>query len=307
MEPEYDLVASHTQLNSFLSCERKYTYHYRDKWAAPVSSRAMTLGTTGHHLLDLWWTGTLIDDITLDDITEYVIALEETSTIEDCVSIAEHALWLLRRYDRMYARDRETTSVIGVEQNYTFALPDLGERKYALTAKIDKLLDSKQHGGIVFMDHKFVGKQDQADWLDISPQFSIYHLALRQNGVDAICSLLDSVYTYRRKAKKEFLEWDAYPVEESFVRALVDRDDKMLDVVAAEAYRVCDRMWHLRQGHYEPVRNVSPACMWCEFRAPCFESLRGDDVGEKAMLEEYFGANKKRPPVALSSPLEVEI
>jgi hypothetical protein len=586
----------------------------------------MTLGTTGHHLLDLWWTGTNIEDLDVDGIAQYVIDLQETKTIEECVSIAEHALWLIRRYDRMYARDRGTTTIIDVERQVTFPLPQLGERKYALTAKIDKLLHSEQHGGNIFMDHKFVGKQDQADWLDIAPQFSIYHLALRETGVDVVCSLLDSVYcvpldtqaltkergwvsqeqldvgdeilaynrergvtdwtevkelaifpqaevlttvnrsvyqrhwstrstanhrwpckreamvrgelrwiddwvtteeagkqhrrlilsapynapttspltpseaavvawiltdgsisvrkgkqtvearitqskfpeevrraliaaeldfteytkwdvfslrsaqmkvlwkkagltfenpaehldtlilaldrsalesfveaaqfaegstyhrtfyqnpglkadafrlaqflvghlpgpqlphnenctrwsvgnpyksnstlrneslttvepvwcprtkwgtwvarwsdgtiaitgnTYQRSAKKEKLAWDAYPVEESFVRALVDRDNAMLDVVAEEAYWVCDRMWHLRQGHFQPVRSISPACMWCEFRAPCFESLRGDDQGEKAVLQEYFSERQKAPPVMASSlPEGIEI
>lgn len=302
---EFDLVGSYSAISKYLACERAFAYQYRDKWRSPVSSRAMTLGTTGHHLLDLWWTGTAVEDISVESISEFVIGLEETSTVEECVSIAEHALWLIRRYDKMYAKDRTTCEVIAVEQWHTFELPQLGERRYALTAKIDKVLYSSVHGGNVFLDHKFVGKKDQADWLDISPQFSIYHLALRQAGMDIVCSLLDSVYTYRNKKKGEFVEWDdpKYPIEESFLRALVDRDDALLDVVAAEAYRACDRMWHLKQGHHEPLRSITPACLWCEFRAPCYEGLQGDDAGEQAMLKEFFDPNqKKRPPVVAYSP-----
>lgn len=303
MNEQFDLTASYSQISKYLGCERAYAYQYRDKWRAHAESRAMTLGSVVHHLLDGWWTHQGIPD--LDTITEYVIGLEETATVEGCVSIAEHALWIMRRYNVMYARDLETTEVIAVEQQKTFELPLLGERRYAITTKIDKLINSSVHGGIVFMDHKTTGQWPKEDWIDIDMQFSFYFWALRQDGIEPVCALLDTIYTYQWKKKGEVLAWDSTPVEDSFRRALVDRSPAMLDVVAAEAYRACDRMWHLKQGHHEPLRSITPACMWCSFRAPCYESLQGDDAGEQALLREHFDPNQKRPPV-VSSSLEPE-
>lgn len=303
-----DGVYSHSQISNFLACEQAYAYKYRDGWRSPRSSRAMTLGTVGHHLLDEWWVGKDITDFDLEAITEYVVSLNETPSIEECESIADHALWLLRRYDRMYANDRERVTVLEVEQFRTFELPQLGERRFGLICKIDKLMESPAHGGIVFMDHKFVGKRDKAETLDRDPQFSLYFLALRETGVDINLALLDSIYTYRNKKKGEFVEWDAINVEESFSRIPTDRTKEALDFVAREAYRACERMWHLRQDHYQPLLNVGFACQNCEFSAPCFERVQGLPNSELAMLKELFDPSRPRPtPMRNYLPDSVEI
>lgn len=305
-----DGVYSYSQINNFLACERKYAYAYRDKWRMPRASRPMTLGTTVHLLLDEWWLGKGIDAFDVEEIFHQVADLGETATVEEGISIAEHALWLMRRYNKMYEKEREFVTVLEIETSKTFELPQLGERRFGLVAKLDMIVDSKHHGGKVFIDFKTVGKKAQEDWVDISPQFSIYHLALRETGTEVICSLLDSIYTYRNKREGEYLAWDdkSIPVEESFSRILVDRDDGMLDVIAEEAYRACDRMWNLRQSNFEPLRNISPACMWCEFRAPCYEALRGDYAGERAVLQEHFSSPSHKRPVVMvqSAPIEQE-
>lgn len=302
MEPEYDLVASYSQISQYLNCEQQYDYNYKQGWKPAYGSRPMTLGTTGHHLLDLWWGGEDIETICDEDaVTEYVIKLNETETVEGCISIADHAIWLVRRYDRMYEKDRERCIVLDIERDTIFELPQLGKRRYALRTKIDKLLVSEEHGGIVFMDHKFVGQFPKEDWIDVDPQFSIYSAALRSQGVEVVCSLLDTIYTYQRRKKQETLEWDSYPVEESFSRVMADRTNEHLDNVLADAYRACDRMWHLRQGDFEPLRSITASCMWCFFRAPCHEALRGYPESEQALLREHFDPNISRPPVVASS------
>lgn len=303
-----DGVYSHSQIQSFLGCERQYTYHYRDGWRSAIASRPMTLGNVTHHLLDLWWTGTDIADIVLDDVAQYTMELQETKTIEECISIAEHSIWLMRRYDKMYARDRETIKVIEVEKFRTFELPQIGDRRFGIIVKIDKLLESAAHQGIVMLDHKVTGQMPKEDWIDIEPQFSMYHLALRETGVDVVASLLDTIYSYRNRKKGEFVAWDdpKYPVESSFSRVPTDRSDAMLDIVAEEAYRACERMWSLREGKTQPLRSITAACLWCAFRAPCYEGLQGDKASELAVLQEHFDG-KKRPPVMSSSPFTEEV
>lgn len=305
MEP--DAVYSYTQISKYLACERQYAYAYSWGWRPHTVSRAMSLGSTVHHLLDKWWLGADVNDISKIEVTDFVIALEQHSTVEDCISIAEHALWLIYRYDKMYAKDRETCRVIEVESERQLLLPKFGERTYALTTKIDKLIHSPAHGGLVFIDHKTVGQFPKEDWIDLDLQFSIYFMVLRQHDIDVVCAILDTLYTYRWKKKGEILGWDETNVEDSFRRVLVDRTPAMLEVVAKELYRACDRIWHLRQGNHEPLRNITAACLWCDFRAPCYEALQGDDASEQALLGEYFDA-KRRPPLRTNlSPMEVEI
>lgn len=307
MSEDFDGVYSHSQIASFLTCEQKYAYKYRDGWRSPRSSRAMTLGTTVHHLLDGWWSGQDIPDV--ESITEFVVGLRETPSLEECVSVAEHALFLLRRYDQMYAKDRETTRTVSTEEFRTFPLPQLGERKYALTTKIDKIIESPAHGGLVFIDHKTSGTRDKAESLDRDLQFTLYFLALREMGTPVTLALLDHIYTYRRKKGGEFLAWDDYPVEESFLRIPTDRTQAALDVAAAQAYAACDRMWRLRNSEFEPIRHIHFACSNCEFSAPCYDALQGDTLAEQASLKEHFDPDKERPvPVASYVPQdEVEI
>lgn len=287
-----DFVGSHSQISRYLNCEKKYAYGYRDGFSPHWSSRPMVLGTTMHWLLDSWWTGDI--DTSIDAITEHIIEGKELATIEECVSVAEHALWLIRRYDKMYARDREHISEVQVEQQCTFELPQLGERRYGLTCKIDKLFRDARYGNnLFFADHKTTGSSMKEDILDIDNQFSLYTLCLREHDIEVFGSIMDVLYTYQRRAKKETLAWDAYPVEESFVRLPADRSDAHLNVVAAEAYHACDRIWHLRERHFEPLRNISADCGWCEFRSPCFEGLRGDPNSEREVLKEYFTPETK--------------
>lgn len=304
-----DAVFSNSSISSFLSCEKKFAYMYRDGFSAPRVSRQMTLGSTVHHLLDGWWTGTDVNDLDVDDIAQFVISLEETPTIEECESIADHALWLMRRYDKMYDSQRDKVSDVQVEQTITFELPQLGERKFGLICKIDKLMHSTAHGGLIFMDHKTSGGKGKEDQADMDQQFSLYTLALRAMGTPVICSFIDEINTYRNKRKGEFLEWDdkAIPVEYSFARVLVDRSDAMLDVVAQEAYRACDRMWNLREGNYEPLRHIHFACPSCSFRSPCFEGLQGDAASEQALLQEHFSNREGHTPVSSSISQEEEV
>lgn len=289
-----DGVYSVSQITSYTNCEMLYAYKHRDGWRGPRVSRAMTLGTTMHHLLDEWWPGKVIEEFTQDDITSYVIDLNETPSIEECESIAEHALWLIKRYDKMYEKDRERVTVLSVEEFRTFELPQLGDRRFGLITKIDKILHSLVHGGAVFVDHKTTGSRDKAEMLDRDLQFTAYFLCLRETGTPVNLALLDSIYTYRRKAKGEFLAWDEYPVEESFARIPTDRTDAALDVAARELYWACERMWQLRQGNFEPIRNIHFACPSCEFSAPCFEALQGDTASEQALLKEFFDPSLPR-------------
>lgn len=306
---EVDATFSHSQIDKYLACEQAYAYGYRDQWEAPFKSRAMVLGTIIHKLLDDWWIGldTFID---FDEVLDYVIKNEETATLEDCKSIAQHAQWLMQRYNKMYEGHREKVEVISVEEHYTFPLPKFGERTYALNTKIDKVMHSPDYGGLVFMDHKTTGKKTKHEaTADIDPQMSIYFLALQHKGLDIVIALLDMIFTYQNTKNKKPVEWDAVRVEDSFARYPVDRNEAMLDQAAQEAYWACDRMWHLRQGHFRPLKRLSLECTWCDFRAPCYESLQGDQLGEQAVLQEYFlQPGSERPPLRTNSdPNEVEI
>lgn len=304
--PDLDFIASYSQISRYLGCEQRYAYRYRDGFKS-APSYAMTLGTVTHHLLDLWWTKQGIPD--LDTIVQYTIDLETTvETVEMCNDIAEHALWLIRRYDKMYAENLETCEVVAVEKEIVFELPQIGEYRFGLLAKIDKLIMSQHYGGLVFLDHKTTGSFPKEDTLDIDPQFSIYHLALRSMGTPVVISLMDILYTYRRTKSKKTLEWDEYPVEESFRRVPADRTDYALNVVASDCYEAMSRMITVRNGIQRPLRNVGTECGWCDFRAPCFEALQGDASGEQAVLNEYFHPDiVRRPRVSNSDPHNEEI
>lgn len=302
-----DLVVSYSQFSRYLSCERAYSYEYRDGFRPHFASNAMALGSVTHRLLDRWWAGEEVSTFNVDEIAASMIVDKALPSFDACQSTAEHALWLMRRYDKMYASSREGVSLLEVEQVHTFELPQLGERRYGVTCVIDKLFHSEQHGGNVFMDHKTVGQMPREDWVDIDPQFSLYFSALRADGIEMVCAFLDCLYTYRWRKKGRTLDWDETSEADSFRRVLVDRSDAMLNVVEREAYAAADRMWHLRQGNHEPLRNISSNCAWCFFRAPCYESLQGDFASEASVLDEHF-TEKNRPALVQSLPdMEIDI
>lgn len=187
---------SFSELSCLAGCEERWHLRYVDKVPDPPGWAQMK-GTLLHAGAAAFWQG--------EDVYAVVDAEHETlfpatdggQMTDDGERMYADVVWLLERYVKHYAADRESVKVVATELELRAKLPGT---TVTVLAYIDQLWEI--HGKLWLVERKSMGKWDRLDILSVDPQLTLYDWMLRENGYEPHGICFDAIKTYRWKPEK---------------------------------------------------------------------------------------------------------
>lgn len=227
--PKVTLILDSTQITDFLTCPSLWAFGHRER-LEPVGSEAkeaMTIGTYGHKLLELWYKGKAGGKGPIEAIgvalaydfdketcrcqhskenhaQGYGIDLEahkhcthigcqcqsfEPSTFPLDLPVRELVRQRFREYTYTYSyKDIEPHSPDTVEVGFSYPLHEDNSRCYVLEGRIDLL--GKLDSQSIWLDHKFQMRQH-----------TIYNKSIQFRNYAMVCNLSVGIINYVRMTK----------------------------------------------------------------------------------------------------------
>lgn len=258
-------VVSYSELDALRQCPLKHYLTYNRRWRTPVVSRALSIGSLFHEVLE--------EHYRCGRGKKEIERIAEDETID--MEHAETVGWIYAGYREQYGSDPDW-EIIEVEKK--FELP-LG-RGIRLKGRIDLLVeDSGAGGGLWIVDHKTGRELPKGKQLEFDDQFGLYMWLLKKSGLDVRGVIHNACRTYRLKREMK--------LSERFMRTYTVRSDSELEVVAREAYDTFVRGLCPWPG--QPPRATDPdRCTWrCNFSEACLMARKTEpDRGIEELLED---------------------
>lgn len=169
---------SHSEVESFLTCERRHYYSYGLKLDSMKMSQALYRGIVGHEILATYYRarkeGIPHTSAVAEAFAQLIVADRTNTTHEQDICRLELA-GLLTKYFKEYADcDWE---ILEVEKEIKTTLPD----NTVMTFIIDLIVRIPGEG-VAAIDHKFTYDFYNPDIVDLSPQLPKYLAGLLQEG-----------------------------------------------------------------------------------------------------------------------------
>ena len=271
------LIVSHSEVDQYLSCERKHYYAFGKGLQSNHQSDSLTRGTLGHKVLDVYYNnikeGNTPDDSALNALNHFKEFIEKGYDLRLLADLQD----LLLRYFAVAPAWDETYEILHVEQE--FRLEVSAEIEYPYTP--DLIVQDKVTGRIYVLDHKFIYNFYTVDDMKISPQLPKYIGALRANGINVHSGL----YNMLRWRKVKSTE-----VHDNFRREGVPINNNRIAVTFQEQIKAMEQIGKLKQlfpSEWEKnvLRTASSFnCKNCSFHQLCTLDLTGEDT---ALAERY--------------------
>lgn len=264
-------TVSFSELDALRTCPLKHHLTYNRRWRTPVVSRALSVGSLFHQVLEAHYLekqGTQAKYPGVQDVFA-----ESSDDVE--IEHFETVQWMYDGYCEQWGAD-DDWNVIEVEKK--FELP-LG-RGIRLKGRIDLLVeDSSAGGGLWIVDHKTGRELPKGKQLEFDDQFGLYMWLLKRSGLDVRGVIHNACRSYRLKREMK--------LSERFMRTYTVRSNSELEVVAREAYDTFVR--GLKPWPGQPPRATDPdRCTWrCNFSESCLMSRKTEpDRGIEDLLED---------------------
>lgn len=292
-EKQYQLSASHSEIETFTSCERKHYYSYGLKIHGKTMSDKLIVGIMGHACLAAYYQARQ-DGIGHDDALDILIDEFYKQKASYTHEIFDGDKWFnflfdaLTKYFDHYGDEVKDAGweVLRVETRYDVRLTDT----FTIPIVLDLLVRIPGYG-IVLLDHKFTWNFYNVDQIDLSPQLPRYYVALSELGWKINGIWYNEIRTQVTKANKD------NPAE-LFSRVPITLNANKSVTIMREHLMAAERIGKLRQlpGGIEEweqsiIRNTS-ACNMCGFKTICAADLDGND--SEIILRNFYEEKKSR-------------
>ena len=293
--------SSHSEVETFLTCERRHFYSYGMKLQSAVTSAALYRGICGHAAFDVFYNA-LKNNVPREDAVELALAAalakgKEFNTFE-AKKIDDELELLLLAYFQHWAGADEAIEVLATE--YKIRVPISNGN--VLTIVVDMI--SRQPGvGIVATDFKFTYDFFNPESVDLNPQLVKYMAALRMTNIPIARVEYDEIRT--RITKENTLNNGKL-----FRRTAFKPTNARIMRTMQEHIRVADRIAEFKQlpivewgDRVNRVANKM-TCQSCSYTDICINELNGWGA-EQIILNEY-NVREDSPQAVEVNPLSIE-
>lgn len=279
---------SHSEVESFLSCERRHYYAYGLQIQGKYTSEALERGIMVHHALAIFYQG-LKDNLSVDAAqSKAIMALSDlysTSSAYDPTKLFTGCMSLFNWYIDFYRDEFQHIEVLEVETDYLIPITD----DYSLPVKIDLIYRDLRVNEVVVTDHKIVADFYDLDKVELLPQLPKYLAGLRTKGIKvdrAEYNMLRHRNTLDNKADPglRFRRLDVPLTKARILRTI------------EEQIRTANRIKSLRDRGIEEwsktvLRNTG-SCGNCSFKLLCSAELNGKPIND--LIEFEFKPRTRR-------------
>lgn len=261
-------IVSYSELDSYRQCPLKHHLGYKKRWRGPVKSRALSVGSLTHEILEAYYLGIRDDEDWEPKVSELLgrTFLDLGKRTEDQLLVE----WIFDGYREMWENtDWSEWRVLEVEYEFKVPLPEPSgrpSRKLWLKGKVDLVMLHIPTSKIWIWDHKSGAQKPNQMSLEIDDQFGLYTWALRALGWPVV----GSIHNYLKSAQ---LKGDVdgkkpSPLDARFGRTYLNRTTAELNALAADA-------WAVAVNAYPPKSKALPMysspdarqCGWkCDFK-----------------------------------------
>lgn len=242
-------LISYSEADSFNQCEKKHEYAHEDKLTAVTHSDGLTLGTTGHRFLEVFFQA-LVDGATHDQAKNKA-SLDIAGEVMGAKALTLVLPWVDGIFPDLGWK------IVSVEQEYRVSIsPTL-----VYPMKADLLV--QLNGELVLVDHKFLYDPYSQAVIDILPQMPLYIGAMRQHGLNVRYGLYNIIRTRQTKIDN-YLSMECRPSDNRIKQAMREQ---------------IETMTRIERGVPVRVRTANKMnCSNCQFKDLCGMELRGEDT-----------------------------
>lgn len=280
--PHWQIVTvSNTELDAAKQCPHKHHLAYRERWASPGFSPALSLGILWHLVMQTHYWAIKTGSSDRERRAAIAAILLDQPRPEE----AELCAWMFDGYEERYGIDPQW-EILEVEGQRLIRLPTSTGRpsRFFVRMRFDLLvretlvlLGKKRKQRIKLVDHKSGRNLPTQKELDLDDQFGLYTWGLRSLGED----VWGSVYSAARSQRNKVV---AQPLEERFARVPLWRGDYELETIAREAYAIASRAYAVPPGG-GPRHPDSERCRWrCPYTEACLIGRKSGPGAEEEFL-----------------------
>lgn len=187
-------LISNSEVDSFLTCERKHLFSFGFGRESKRTSRSLAIGIVGHEVLAVWYkalqAGMNRGDAEKEAMRHLTGIFREDTYDPDSLATV---YTLLSRY---FAQDTLVGNVRILEVEQDFYLPINEDYWYAM--RLDLLVEAlvgSQKGHVLLIDHKFTYDFYTSDDLELNPQMPKYASAVRYAGYPVHDAYINQIRT----------------------------------------------------------------------------------------------------------------
>jgi len=248
-------VFSHSRLETFGNCPKKYKFRYIDKIKTDKKSIEAFMGGCVHDVLEK-----LYQDVghahrpALEDLLKYynlnwerewndqITIVREEYNADDYREVGRQCLE--KYYERYYPFDQEQT--VGIEERINIVIRNNSQETYRLCGFIDRLV-ATQPDGYEIHDYKTSSGLPSQEKLDQDRQLALYHLGIKQRWPTV---------------KKVELVWHYLKHDRELRSSRTDEQLKQLEKHVIHSIKKIEQ-----EREFPTV--VGPLCSWCEYKDIC--------------------------------------
>jgi len=189
------MLISNSEVNTFLTCERKHYYSFRERLAGDGKSlgKALIRGTVGHEALEGYYTAKQNGE-DKHRCVGFMLELVDNNKdhYPDLESDLDHLKEVLKRYVDTYWY--EPWKILEVESQHATSLLDNSTVEYGM--QLDLLVEvvsGRDKGQIQVIDHKFVYDFFSDREVLMNSQLIKYLYTLRSNGINVRKGILNQI------------------------------------------------------------------------------------------------------------------
>lgn len=302
---------SHSRVNVWRRCPRKYHYRYIQKLKRKTPALPLKRGSWLHELIEVHYLGGDWED-RHDELTAKFMDLFEEER-EEYGDLPGECSRIMRSYLSHYRREDAGLRVIDAELDEMLPLPNGDTFNFV----IDLVVEDPD-GGIWLWDHKTVGKFMPPEFMLIDAQLARYFWAaefmgygplrgvmfneiittaptvpevLKSGELTRRANLRSDVFTYMRAIRENGLDMNDYrdvlmrlkaSSDQWFRRTRLPRDTELMERLMDELYMAADEVRNAERNNAFP-RTARKDCTWdCDFLDMCAVELMGGDASHIA-------------------------
>lgn len=268
-----DLKNSHSEIESYNTCERRHFYGYGLRIRSARPGVQLVRGTLGHAALASYYQG-LAEGCSHTESVRLAFAtlgtqLSEVEHLYPTGKLREDLSFCLDAYFRTFEHEASEISVLGVEQEFSVRVND----NFTLPFIVDLIVRTST--GVEAWDHKFVYDFYNDNLVDLSPQLPLYYAGLKLLGYPPLTVRYNEL---RYRATKD----NRADPSERFSRPAPRISPSRVLTTMEEHIKVGERIYQLRQLGLEEWENKTirakndQACRNCDFSKICIGELNGE-------------------------------
>lgn len=275
--------SSHSEVETFLTCERRHYYSYGMKLQSNVTGKALYRGIMGHVGLDVFYNelknGTDYDDAANIAIDAAIAEGKKFESYESNITDLEVELLLAGHFDHWEAVDRDI-EVLATE--YKIRVPISNGN--VMTIVVD-LITREPGVGIVATDHKFTYDFFNPESVDLNPQLVKYMAGLRMANIPVARVQYNEIRTRDTKENRadpnlRYQRTAFKPTNARIARTMQEHIAVADQIASYKALPLAD--WGDRVAR---VANKQ-VCQGCSYTDICINELNGWGA-ENIVLNEY--------------------